>query len=738
MDSQNQLLLQQALATMQQHPGAFQPDFSGQSADPNSSTGINSMGSNSALFGMFQVPGQGGQPQPNSAQMMGGNSLAAFGSHDQNQLGGVPSNQGGNNYADIMNQLSKLQQIVGSTTQSGGMMGGASAVSNTQMPVSNQSSNNLNQNYGIVGGMNDQQQTKQSQNVVGNDQQQQQIMNSNNANTSNNASGSNGQSVQQQSLNQQLQSSTNQQNAALLGSMQNAAGASLNPMMQMNSMLNPMSNPMAAAMGMGFQNPMMVPPAAGVMFPGMMGGSMDMSGAGGYNPFMMPFMNPQFMGGNQGNVAAFHQQGPKNEIKLFVGGLQFQTMEQDMFAYFSQFGTVGDAIVMRDKNTGRGRGFGFIRLIFKDDDEAQKMKDHIIRQNNDQSRGHFILDKKVDVKSADDYQGKTNQMQPQMNNPQMGGNPMIQKPNPYVIAETKTNEQEPGHVDVTFKYPKTKIFVGGLDFKLTVEELRQHFQQYGEVTDSIILKDIYTGQSRGFGFVSFKDEDVAQNLINNILVTTINGRKADIKTAEPKLNPFIPQKGGPHGGGGHQMYGGGPQGMMQQNGPAVIPQYSSRGGGYDEPHGGGHYGHHYDNRAESRDRGGRGGYRDRGNHDNYRKKPMRGSPDSSQGSYERGGGGFRSRSRSPGDFKGGRFGAERGGRHGGGRGGPKDSFNKRYDRDRHEGGQGADQDFKKHKKSHRGDRDDNSSYRGSPGRMGKGDQSPKMNKKRNASNERRR
>lgn len=52
-----------------------------------------------------------------------------------------------------------------------------------------------------------------------------------------------------------------------------------------------------------------------------------------------------------------------------------------MFAYFSQFGTVGDAIVMRDKNTGRGRGFGFIRLIFKDEDEASKMKDIIIRQN---------------------------------------------------------------------------------------------------------------------------------------------------------------------------------------------------------------------------------------------------------------------------------------------------------------------------------------------------------------------
>lgn len=47
--------------------------------------------------------------------------------------------------------------------------------------------------------------------------------------------------------------------------------------------------------------------------------------------------------------------------------------------------------------------------------------------------------------------------------------PMIQKPNPYVIAETK-NDGDPN--EVTFKYPKSKIFVGGLDFKLTVDELK--------------------------------------------------------------------------------------------------------------------------------------------------------------------------------------------------------------------------------------------------------------------------
>lgn len=87
---------------------------------------------------------------------------------------------------------------------------------------------------------------------------------------------------------------------------------------------------------------------------------------------------------------------------------------------------------------------------------------------------------------------------------------------------------------IKFTYPKSKIFVGGLDFKLTNEELKEHFSQFGEVVDAIILKDIYTGQSRGFGFVSFREEDIAENLVRHHPITEINGRRVDIKKAQVK------------------------------------------------------------------------------------------------------------------------------------------------------------------------------------------------------------
>lgn len=53
--------------------------------------------------------------------------------------------------------------------------------------------------------------------------------------------------------------------------------------------------------------------------------------------------------GSQAHVYNFNLKGPDNEIKLFVGGLAYQTQEYDLIDYFKKYGTVVDAIVMRDR-----------------------------------------------------------------------------------------------------------------------------------------------------------------------------------------------------------------------------------------------------------------------------------------------------------------------------------------------------------------------------------------------------
>ena len=106
-------------------------------------------------------------------------------------------------------------------------------------------------------------------------------------------------------------------------------------------------------------------------------------------------------GGGHGSAASFHQPTEKNQVKLFVGGLAFLTSEQHLQSYFQKFGKVENTIVMREKLTQRGRGFGFVLLSFNDEDEAQQIKRSIIGQNK--TDGHYILDKRVDVKSADDH-----------------------------------------------------------------------------------------------------------------------------------------------------------------------------------------------------------------------------------------------------------------------------------------------------------------------------------------------
>ena len=65
-------------------------------------------------------------------------------------------------------------------------------------------------------------------------------------------------------------------------------------------------------------------------------------------------------------------------------------------------------------------------------------------------------------------------------------------------------------------------------------DLRKHFEHYGEVKDVQIMRDTNTGASRGFGFITFFRDDIAERLITEVQVAQIGNRRVDIRSADPK------------------------------------------------------------------------------------------------------------------------------------------------------------------------------------------------------------
>jgi cold-inducible RNA-binding protein len=97
-----------------------------------------------------------------------------------------------------------------------------------------------------------------------------------------------------------------------------------------------------------------------------------------------------------------------------------------------------------------------------------------------------------------------------------------------------------------------KLFVGGLSWGTTDDGLRQAFERFGQVTDAKVITDRETGRSRGFGFVSFADDEAAANAITEMDGSDMDGRTIKVNEAEDK------GFGGRPGGGGRGR--GGPGG----------------------------------------------------------------------------------------------------------------------------------------------------------------------------------
>jgi RNA recognition motif-containing protein len=184
-------------------------------------------------------------------------------------------------------------------------------------------------------------------------------------------------------------------------------------------------------------------------------------------------------------AAACPGEGPPQMRKLFIGGLSHETTDEQLRTYFSQWGPVVDAIVIRDQTTKQSRGFGFVTFATINSAEAAML-----------DRPHVIGGKTVDSKRAIPRE----QMAPMM-------------PPPFF-------ECDPA--------PGCKLLLSGIHWDFhTVEALRLYFEKFGSL-------DQIEGNPRGVGFVIYEDKDSADKcLAHNGGRHIVNDRKVEVRRPMP-------------------------------------------------------------------------------------------------------------------------------------------------------------------------------------------------------------
>jgi len=120
--------------------------------------------------------------------------------------------------------------------------------------------------------------------------------------------------------------------------------------------------------------------------------------------------------------------------------------------------------------------------------------------------------------------------------------------------------------------PGTKIFVGNLSWQTNDDSLHAAFSAYGQVTDSIVLKDRETQRSRGFGFVTYATPEEAQAATEAMDGQQLDGRQVRVNLANERGSGGGGGFGGGGFGGNRGGYGGGQGGYGGNQG--------GYGGGY--------------------------------------------------------------------------------------------------------------------------------------------------------------
>ena len=91
-----------------------------------------------------------------------------------------------------------------------------------------------------------------------------------------------------------------------------------------------------------------------------------------------------------------------------------------------------------------------------------------------------------------------------------------------------------------------KLYVGGLPYSVTEDQLRDIFAAHGTVESAVVISDRMTGRSKGFGFVEMGSQEEAQSAMDNLNQTQLEGRSLTVNEAKPRQQ----RSGGGGGGGG--------------------------------------------------------------------------------------------------------------------------------------------------------------------------------------------